>query len=289
MSYLSINNLYNDQTILMFRECYAMEKIHGTSAHVSYENSELKFFSGGEKHGNFIELFDAEQLKTAFAGLGHASRICVYGEVYGGSCQGMRETYGNKLKFIGFEVQIGDTWLKVPDAEDVCKKLGIEFVYYTKCSTDLKSLDAERDNQSIQAIRNGCGEGKMREGIVLRPLFEFTGNNGGRVIAKHKRDEFKETATPRKVDVSQQVALDNATDVANEWVTDMRLQHVLDKLPGHSIEQAKKIIEAMVADVLREATTEVIDSREVRQAISRRTMVLYKQGLKNALNVPAPQ
>ncbi len=29
MGYMHIDNLYKDQTILMFRECYALEKIHG--------------------------------------------------------------------------------------------------------------------------------------------------------------------------------------------------------------------------------------------------------------------
>jgi len=32
MGYLNIDNLYKAQEVLMFRECYAMEKIHGTSA-----------------------------------------------------------------------------------------------------------------------------------------------------------------------------------------------------------------------------------------------------------------
>ena len=29
MSYMEIPNLYKDKTILMFKQCYAMEKIHG--------------------------------------------------------------------------------------------------------------------------------------------------------------------------------------------------------------------------------------------------------------------
>jgi len=63
MSYLSIDNLYKNQTILLFKECYAMEKIHGTSAHISYQNSNIGFFSGGSKHEDFIKLFNREELK----------------------------------------------------------------------------------------------------------------------------------------------------------------------------------------------------------------------------------
>lgn len=38
MSYMHIDNLYKSQTLLMFRECYALEKIHGTSAHVMWKD-----------------------------------------------------------------------------------------------------------------------------------------------------------------------------------------------------------------------------------------------------------
>ena len=30
MGYMHIDNLYKDQRILQFKECYALEKIHGT-------------------------------------------------------------------------------------------------------------------------------------------------------------------------------------------------------------------------------------------------------------------
>ena len=51
MGYLHIDNLYKNQDILMFKECYAMEKIHGTSAHVSFkavpdQQATVGFFSG---------------------------------------------------------------------------------------------------------------------------------------------------------------------------------------------------------------------------------------------------
>ena len=68
MGYLHIENLYKNQDIMLFIECYALEKIHGTSAHISYnrEKDEIKFFSGGEKHERFVSLFDAEKLKRIF-------------------------------------------------------------------------------------------------------------------------------------------------------------------------------------------------------------------------------
>ena len=35
MAYLHIDNLYKNQEILMFKECYALEKIHGTSGTIT--------------------------------------------------------------------------------------------------------------------------------------------------------------------------------------------------------------------------------------------------------------
>lgn len=90
MGYLHIDNLYKNQTILLFRECYALEKIHGTSAHVSWKEGLLTFFSGGEKHERFQGLFDGGALGEGFAAVGHP-RLTVYGEAYGGKGEGRRD------------------------------------------------------------------------------------------------------------------------------------------------------------------------------------------------------
>lgn len=288
MGYLHINNLYKDQTILLFKECYALEKLHGTSAHVAFNpmGDEVRYFSGGESHTKFKALFDDAQLVAAFKHIGFPldREVVVYGEAYGGSQQGMSGTYGKTLKFAVFDVKVGDVWLSVPQAEDIAKKLGLEFVAYTKISTDLAALDAARDADSHQAIRNGVGAGKKMEGVVLRPLIEMTLNNGNRVICKHKRDEFRETATPRPVvDPSQLQVLADAEKVANEWVVPMRLEHVLQKIPDHGMEKMRDIISAMTEDVLREGSGEIVDSKEVRKAISTRTVALYKDYLKSKI------
>ncbi len=305
---MHIENLYKNQDILLFKECYALEKIHGTSAHLMYnpKTKKLTFFSGGEKHDKFIALFNQEELKSKLEAMDLPidKTITVFGEAYGGSQQGMSETYGKFLKFIVFDVQIGNCWLDVPKAEKIAKNLGLEFVHYVKVSTDLKELDAQRDAPSVQAIRNGVSyyetkldtsvpdgvngptliNPKKREGVVLRPLIEVTKNNGSRVICKHKGDDFRETTSPRPViDPEKVKVLADAQAVADEWVTPMRLQHVLDKMPGHSIENMKDIISAMIEDVLRESSGEIVDSLAVRKAISTKTALSYKNYLKSQI------
>jgi len=282
-----LSNLYKDQTILLFREVYALEKIHGTSAHVAWRDGQVHLSPGGEKLSRFVALFDEAALRVAFEAMGHAA-VTVYGEAYGGSQQGQKWRYGERLRFVAFEVEIGGMWLAVPQAHAVVTGLGLEFVHYAKVSTDLAALDAERDAPSEQARRNGIEGDKPRDGVVLRPLVEVTTNNGERVVAKHKRDEEREMATPRKVvDPGQLAVLTRATEIADEWCTPTRLAHVLDKLGPVGMEQTRDVIAAMIEDVTREGAGEIVDSREARAAIGKKTAILLKAHFVDRLRATA--
>lgn len=276
MGYLHIYNLYRNTEILLFKECYALEKIHGTSANIKWKDEKVIFFSGGEKHEKFIKLFDEKKLSKKFEELFDCD-VVVFGEAYGGKCQGMSETYGKELKFIVFDVKVGDNWLDVPNAHKVATKLGLEFVDYHKVFTDINSLNNERDTPSKQAFRNGCGNDKLREGVVLRPLMELKKNNGERIIVKHKREEFLETKTKREVNPEQLKVLEKANEIAEEWVTPMRLSHILDHLKNPTeISDTGNVIKAMIEDVFREAKGEIIESQGVSKAIGKKTAILYK-------------
>jgi len=265
----------------MFRECYALEKLHGTSANVSWRDNTVNFSSGGEKASNFIALFDAEALKKAFEELGY-EKVTVYGEAYGGKQQKQSWRYGKDLRFTAFDIRLDGVWLSVPEAEALANKLGFEFVHYTKISTDVEAINAECDAPSEQAKRNGIEEDQPREGVVLRPLLESY-VAGERVITKHKRDEERETTAPRKVGVDPEV-LKNARAIADEWVTPTRLEHVLDKLPQDiGMEKTRDVIVAMLEDVLREGKDEFVDSKEARAAISKKTVSLFKANLQSKL------
>jgi hypothetical protein len=279
MGYLHVPNTYRaeGQYILLFRECFALEKIHGTSAHVSWREGQLFLSSGGESAVNFAKLFDQPALAAKFAELGH-EKVTIFGEAYGGKQQAQSWRYGKQLKFVAFDVHLGDEWLDVPNAEQFCARLGIEFVHYKRVPTDLGSLDAERDAPSEQARRNGVEGVQPREGVVLRPVKEFE-LGGHRVIAKHKRQEERETATPRVVDDPAKLkVLEDAEAIAREWVTPTRLQHVLDKVaPTPQMSDTPKVIAAMVEDVLREGSGELVDTPEARKAISKATAILFKK------------
>lgn len=282
MGYLHIRNLYAAQEILLFKECHALEKIHGSSAHISWKDNQLFFYAGGEKHTNFVALFNQEKLTEVFTKQFNNIPITIYGEVYGGKMQGMSKTYGKELKFAAFDVRIDHLWLTVPQAVEIVSKFDLEFVDYVTCPTDIERLDAERDRESVQAIRNGMGPGLAREGIVLRPLIEVTLNNGERLIAKHKQEQFQERLKQPKVqDASKKELLVKAEEIAEEFVVPMRLEHILQKLPeAKGIEDTKIVIFAMIEDVYREAEGEIVQGKEVSAAIGKKTAQLWKEHLK---------
>lgn len=287
MGYLHIDNLYKNQTIRLFRECYALEKVHGTSAHIRWSKGALTFYAGGEKHENFVALFDAAALTEAFQKLG-LDEVIVYGEAYGGKQQGMRHTYGDKLCFIAFDVKIDDAWLNVPSMDRLVVGLGLEVVPWRKVSTDLDALGVQRDLPSEVAVRRGITEPREREGVILRPLVEMTLNNGERVIVKHKGDKFRETAKPRPVvDADKLAVLTQAQEIADEWVTAERLRHVLGKigLDGKVADMSMTpvVIAAMVEDIYREGRGEIVESKETRTAIGTSTAKLFKAELSPRL------
>jgi hypothetical protein len=293
MGYLSISNLYKDQDILLFRRCYALEKIHGTSAHLSWRpidkhdpirGNKLHFHPGGAPSAAFEALFNHEELEQKLRDKVGAESVTIFGEAYGGKLQAMSGTYGKDMKFVVFDVQINDLWLSVPQAADFANNIGLEFVHYVEIPAELEAIDRERDADSVQAIRNGVGVGKKREGIILRPLVELRKNNNERIICKHKRDEFMETKTPRTVDPEKLKVLEDATAVAEEWVTARRLEHVLDKLPQPwDIKQTPLVIKAMIEDVVREGEGEFVDSPDVRKAVGKKAAELFKVYFRNRL------
>lgn len=314
MGYMHIENLYKNQNVLLFKELYALEKLHGTSAHIRWtpclgaeerskffecdvkikgqqelyasdaDHGYLIAFSGGASITLFEAMLNPPELMKKLGAF--TDTVEVYGELYGGAQQKQGWRYGKELKFCAFDVKINNSWLSVPQAEEVAQKLGLEFVSWSKIPGTVEACDAARDAASVQAKRNGVAGDQPMEGVVLRPLIELRDNRDNRVIAKHKRAEERETATERKVeDPSKTQALADAAAIANEWVTETRLDHVLDKLPqGVGVESTGLVIKAMVEDVLREGAGEIVDSKEARTAISARARVLFHGRVQRVQN-----
>jgi hypothetical protein len=297
MGYMHIDNLYREQTILERDFIYALEKLDGTSSRILFTRSvtdyvdnlnkkttgNFHYHGGGITGEQFKALFNTAELEPKLSAL-PGDKITIYGESYGGKLQGKAASYGPDIKFCAFDVKVDDRWLTVPEAEALVLSLGIEFVHYVRIPTKLSEIDFWRDATSEQAIRNGVttrdGQWIRREGVVLRTLDEVADRRGNRIIAKHKRDEERETKTLRVVDPTKVAFIKEARRVAEEFVTKTRLDHVLQKIPGEPIvdmTRTREVISAMIEDINREGDGEFEPSNTVNAEIGKRTAQLLKQ------------
>ncbi len=289
MSYRKIRNLYADQQVLMFKELYSLEKINGTSSHVHWdpETQLVSLFSGGAKYENFKKLFSTSRIKeSALALLSPEYPTTFYGEAYGGKIQGMKDTYGDSLRFICFEVKVGECCLAVPKSEALAKQFGFEFVDYHVIPATLKAIDAERDRPSELAKRRGIKEDRQREGVILRPLVELRTNADRPVMAKHKGENFRERKSiPRVLSPEELEILSGAQAIADEWVVPERLRHVLDSLGcGLEIERTCDVIKATIADVVEESEGLVKMTKAAKKAIGAKAAVVFKELIMENLN-----
>ena len=276
MGYQHIENLYQRVDIL---QCFALEKVHGTSAHLAWKDGRLRYFAGGEKQAKFEASIPispvtlAARFATTFPG---ATAATVFGEAFGGKQQGMGDVYGKTLRFVAFDVRVDGAWLDVPAAEQAVRALGLDFVPYERGPLTLDWLAEQRDRPSLVAEQPGA----RREGIVVRPIRECTYADGGRMIFKYKAEDFRETRTPRDVTPERLVILTEAGAIADEWVVPMRLEHVLQKTPYRTPADTGAVVRAMVEDVRREAATEVAWSQDVERAIGHATCKLLRRGAR---------
>ena len=163
MSYLKIPNLYRNQDVMMTGpKVYALEKIHGTSAHVKLTQTnpgvwEVNLYSGGEKHVDFSAViekcFKPTKLPDLVKIFKAEKEIVIYGEAYGGNQQRMTKTFGPEKRFVAFDVTVDGKWLDVPSAENVATELGLDFVPWELVDNNYASLDAHRDMKSRQAAK----------------------------------------------------------------------------------------------------------------------------------------
>lgn len=302
MGYKKITNLQIDHPLFLFKEVVAAEKIHGTSAHLTFTHTdekgwEVRLFSGGVKHADFQFMMNTRyKLSTevlakvaALTSSQDIQKITIYGEAYGGRCQNMGDVYG-PANFVAFEVckevpgaeGPRECWMEITRAARFVESLGLPFVFFERGPANLEWLDAQRNRPSEQAKRNGMGDDKIGEGIVVRAPVELYDDNGGRLIAKYKRENFRETATPRALTEADIKEKADAEEIANEWVVEERLNHVLSALvaKGHSeltIRDTRLVMDAMIEDVSVEAVGQIIWSEEAGRAIGRRASELFKR------------
>lgn len=288
MSFMKIRNLYQVPEVF---EVFALYKADGSSSHISFHSKDLSlsYFPGCAKLERFKTLFNEENLLNKFKELFQHEKIdkvTIYGEVYGGKIQGNAKKYGPNIRFTAFDVKVETDynktfWMDVPKAEEIVKALDLDFIPYNRGPLTLEWLNEQRALPSRLAIAPDMPS----EGIVVRPIHELTFNDGGRWIIKHKNEEFRETKSKREVTPEKQAVLTECQKIAEEYVVNERLKHVLNKTQYRGPEDTGNIIRAMVADIKAEAfdTGEITWSKEIEKAVSRATAQLLKDSYNKLL------
>ncbi len=268
----------------LFKKVFVLQKCHGTSAHIHFDSNGLCLFSGGAKHDQFEKLFNKEELLSIYKEFYDGKTLTLYGECAGASMQGMKHTYGNELFFIAFDCMLDSRWQNVPSCEFIAKRFNQKFVFYKLVDNTIEELDKYRDWPSQIAAEKGLGE-RPEEGVVIRPLQEMFDVQGGRFIKKHKRDPFNENRSPREVDPNKAVQVFRGQQVAEEFVTANRLQHVMDQLvvDGFSLclQHIPILIQYMKKDLEEECSNEIENSIHVQKAVAGKTVSLFKEFLNN--------
>jgi len=293
LAYLSIENLYKfvREYPIQWKEekkVWALSKLHGTSSNLIFEaNQPIRFFAGGIKQEPFEALFNKEYLLDIYNRKYFPAKLILYGEAYAGKCMGMSHTYGKDLKYCGFEVRRDHIWLNVPQAEEIIRDFGLDFVFYWRGPNEIEWLDSKRDHPSMQAKKNGILEDRPEEGIVCRAINERMVTSQNRWIFKHKRKEFSEVRTPRIIDDKEFLMMTKAKEVAYEFMTEMRMHHILSKSPEEwNLQRTSEYVKLAIADVKKESEGEVVWSKNIEKSVGGLAVHLFKEYLnKKSLEI----
>jgi hypothetical protein len=152
--------------------------------------------------------------------------------------------------------------------------MGLKFVPYEMGPLTEEWLDAQRDAPSKISLTDDA----PKEGIVIRAIYENNYEDGYRFIYKHKNAGFRETNSVRSISSDEDVKLwADAEEVALEYVTPMRLSHVLQKTEYKGVEDTGNVVRAMVNDVLVEEGHDIVWNKKVEKAIGKKTVELLRR------------
>lgn len=161
-------------------------QIHGKSENASIPSRLLTVMEGLLNEDKLREVFP---IKYDENGNEVPFMVRIYGEGYGVGIQKCGGSYIQKNNhFRVFDIKINDFWLEWDNVLDICSKLGLDVV---QSYGEMTLAEAE------EFVKNGffspIAENKelKAEGLVLRPLVQFTNRLGERVIVKIKTCDYK--------------------------------------------------------------------------------------------------
>jgi hypothetical protein len=303
--YPHIENLEEVPKIFELPEVIVTEKIHGSAMRVGWLDGVLRL--GGRKLeftdlrpdtkeglGFISWVFDVgldRRMKDAFTG----EDVILFGEWHGSGTpkkgwpqvqKGIRYVAGNDFRI--FDVKVQGRYVAQDQIGSWGAKVGLKTMpRLYRGKPDQKVFDSFIDSMSRLGGENGIVDPEnTMEGIVIRPPEPMWDESGNFVIAKYKIGKWAERASqqrhpfqPRK----ERIILPGAREFAEEFVTEIRLEHVLDQLREASIPIESRamgeVLKRMGQDIKREGASALeaarLEWKDVSPHVTQKTKAVF--------------
>ncbi len=202
--YTNIENLRHYPRLFEVDEVVvATEKIHGTNCRLAIVDGEqfagshrvLRKMPEDEEEAN-NSLYWTPWSDKAVQSLMHRlstehKQVILYGEIFGEGIQKL--SYGvKKPEFIAFDLFVDGKYMDFPDFQTLCFIWGVRTAPVVYAGP--YSLEAIKDVASGRTLLDSADglpdERAIREGVVVRPMYERHDSRQGRVILKYVSDEY---------------------------------------------------------------------------------------------------
>ncbi|MBI4126232.1 MAG: hypothetical protein HY465_01940 [Deltaproteobacteria bacterium] len=310
--YPHIENIEEVPGLFELPEVIVTEKVHGSSMRVAVLDSVLRL--GGRKL-EFTEINPTTREGLCFiqwvldTGLdqkvletfrGH--NVIVYGEWHGSGNpkknwpqiqKGIR--YINGVDFRIFDVKVDGKYVSFDDIAGWAAKVGLKTmpVLY-RGKPDQKIFDSLIDTMSRVGEENGIVDPENTiEGLVIRPPVLIWDTKRVPIMAKYKVGKWAERASQQrhpKVQPKVKVIPPGAEAFAKEFVTDTRLDHILDQLRQEGIAVGTsamgEVMKRMGQDIKREGEKTLdeaqLEWKDVSPFVTKFTKEIFMKYLQNS-------
>lgn len=288
------------QAIFLQPEVVCTEKIHGTNARVGWVDGKVRIGGRNQDHTNdlqgdsvmgFVKWVRESGLATRLNAFAN-DNIIFFGEWFGAGIQ-KGINYGKEKQFRVFDVKFNgkyQDWDQIVFWANAMNLPVVPLLY--RGIPQLPIFDGLLDIQSAVAKELGVETtNNLHEGIVIKPSKMVINDQTGEwLIAKYKPARWSERKSEKEK--KEFKPLPNETQkFVEEFVTETRLEHVLDHLrdsniPIDDVKSMPHVLKEMSIDIFREGKPEIdameplgVDWKTLSKLVAGRTSVMFKEYL----------
>lgn len=174
------------------------EKVDGTNTQVVWDGHSVSF--GGRTSRANIPVPLMEYLTNTFCGDANEelfeqefgnTPVILFGEGYGPKINN-GGNYCDSVRFILFDIKIGEWWLSREKVEDIARALSIDVVPIVLTGTLYDAVDYVAEHPMSQVAKHNGGKGCYMEGLVGTIPCGLRNRKGDRIMCKVKWNDIKE-------------------------------------------------------------------------------------------------